>query len=258
MHNALRMPLGRLPVVGAGPAAYLLEPCWRTTPTRPRLAAVTKSTVGRAWHLLTLAVAVVALVAQLALIASGQNILDFTGVTASLPEQVRRYASYFTIQSNFLVAVSMFLILRGRVDTQLFRVVRLTSLVGITVTGVVAAVALPPSPNYTTANLVCDRLLHVVVPTLTLIGWIAFGPRGFARREDLLPSLVWPVLWLVATLALGPVVGWYPYPFLDAGSIGLGRVLVNAVAIAALFLALAAAARWADRRLDPNRDSMVS
>src|SRR5690349_13361193 len=159
-------------------------------PASRTLRGMTRSSLGRAWHIVTLVVAVAALVLQLILILLGQNILDSSSVTTGLPEQVRRYFSYFTIQSNLLVAISMFMLLTGRTGSQLFRVLRLASLIGITVTGIVAAVALPPSPNYTTANLICDRLLHIVVPLLTFIGWIAFGPRGFVTRSDILPTLI--------------------------------------------------------------------
>jgi hypothetical protein len=217
---------------------------------------VTKSTIGRYWHVVTLAVAVFALVFQLYLVATGDNILDSSAVTTTRPEQVRRYFSYFTIQANSLVAVSTFLIVRGRIESQVFRVVRLASLVGITVTGIVAAIALPPSPDYTTGSLVCDRLLHIVVPVLAFVGWAVFGPRGTVTREDLLPSLIWPVLWLASTLALGPFVDWYPYPFLNVDRIGVGRTLLNCAAIAVLFLGLAALALWADRRLSRDRATM--
>ncbi|MBW8730621.1 MAG: Pr6Pr family membrane protein [Terrabacter sp.] len=217
---------------------------------------MTTWTIGRYWHVATLLVAVFALVLQLYLVATGDNILDSSAVTTARPEQVRRFFCYFTIQSNVLVAVSTFLIVRGRIESQVFRVVRLASLVGITVTGIVAAIALPPSPSYTTGSLICDRLLHIVVPVLTFVGWAVFGPRGKVTREDLLPALIWPVLWLVATLALGPLVDWYPYPFLDVGSIGLGRTLLNCAVIALLFLALAALALWADRRLSRDRATM--
>lgn len=217
---------------------------------------MTTWTIGRYWHVATLVVAVFALVFQLYLVATGDNILDSSAVTTARPEQVRRFFSYFTIQSNVLVAVSTFLIVRGRIESQVFRVVRLASLVGITVTGIVAAIALPPSPSYTTGSLICDRLLHIVVPVLTFVGWAVFGPRGKVTREDLLPALIWPVLWLVATLALGPLVDWYPYPFLDVGAIGLGRTLLNCAVIALLFLALAALALWADRRLSRERATM--
>ena len=205
--------------------------------------------VGRYWHIATFVVVVVALVLQLGLILSGETILDNDVTKAPLLEQVRRYFCYFTIQSNILVGVSMFLLLTGRTQTQWFRVIRLASLIGISVTGVVAAIALPPDPRYTPLNLLCDRLLHVVVPLLAFVGWVVFGPRGYVRRADVLPALAWPVAWLVATLALGPVTGWYPYPFLKVDEIGVGRVLVNSLVVAVLFLALAGLALWADRRL---------
>ncbi len=212
--------------------------------------------VGRSWHLVTFAVAAVALVLQLALIISGQNVLEGAATPVADLERVRRYFCYFTIQSNFLVAVAMLFILRERTDGTVFRVLRLASLIGITVTGIVAAIALPPSPTYSALNLICDRLLHIAVPVLTLVGWVAFGPRDRVRRSDVPLTLVWPVLWLVATLALGPVVDWYPYPFLDVGVLGTAQVLVNCVVIALVFVALAALALWADRRLPRNRATM--
>ncbi len=214
---------------------------------------MSRSRIGPVWHLVTFVVAVVALVLQLVTIVSGQTVLGTT-VSTAVAEQVRRYFSYFTIQSNLLVAVSAFLLLRGRTSTRLFRVARLASLVGITVTGVVAFVALPPSPDYSTLNLVCDRLLHIVVPLLTVAGWLAFGPRGFVRSSDILPALAWPVLWLIATLGLGPVVGWYPYPFIDVSVLGLGRVLLICAVLALVFFLLAGLAWWGDRRLPGGRD----
>ncbi|HEY5822344.1 MAG TPA: Pr6Pr family membrane protein [Propionibacteriaceae bacterium] len=209
---------------------------------------MTRSSVGRVWHVVTFAVAVTALVLQLGVILSGQTVLG-TPVSVGMGEQVRRYFSYFTIQANLLVAVSMFLIISGRTGSRFFRVVRLAALVGITVTGVVAFIALPPSPNYSLVNLVCDRLLHIVVPLLTFGGWVVFGPRGFIKSSDVLPALAWPVLWLVATLALGPWTGWYPYPFLNVSLLGLGRVLLICLVIAGLFFLLAGLALWSDRRL---------
>ncbi|WP_076261811.1 Pr6Pr family membrane protein [Intrasporangium flavum] len=212
--------------------------------------------LGRWWHLLTFGVVVVALVLQTVLVASGQTVIDSPTTVAALPERLRRLFSYFTIQSNLLVGVAVLLVLLDRTRSQAFRVVRLASLIGITVTGIVAAVALKPPATYTAANLLCDRLLHVVVPVLTVVGWVAFGPRGKVTRGDLLPSLAWPVLWLAATLALGPVVDWYPYPFVDVGTIGYGSTLVNCAVIAALFLGLAAVVLGLDRRLSRSRATM--
>ncbi|MGI8457524.1 MAG: Pr6Pr family membrane protein [Propionibacteriaceae bacterium] len=209
---------------------------------------MTRSQLGRVWHVVTFGVAVTALVIQLVVIVSGQTVLGSSG-SVGLGEQVRRYFAYFTIQSNLLVAVTVFMIIRRRTGSRFFRVVRLASLIGITVTGVVAFVALPPSPDYSTVNLICDRLLHIVVPLLTLVGWIVVGPRGKVFSADILPALAWPIVWLAATLALGPVTKWYPYPFLDVPALGLGRVLVACLVVAVLFVLLAVLACWSDRRL---------
>ncbi len=209
---------------------------------------MTRSQLRRVWHVVTFGVAVTALATQLAVILSGQNVLGSSGAV-SLGEQVRRYFAYFTIQSNLLVAVGSFMLIRGRTESRFFRVVRLAALVGITVTGVVAFAALPPSADYSTVNLVCDRLLHVVVPLLTLVGWIVVGPRNRVRSVDIAPALAWPIVWLATTLALGPVVHWYPYPFLNVSLIGPVRVLLGCLVIAVLFVLLAALAWWGDRRL---------
>ena len=61
--------------------------------------------------------------------------------------------------------------------------------------------------------------------------------------------LVWPLAWLVWTLAVGQVDGWVPYPFLDGDVEGWASVAVVSVGITMLFLALFALARWLDRWL---------
>lgn len=210
---------------------------------------MTRSRLGRYWHLLTFVVAVVAVVLQFVVILRGRTIIDTDVAAAPLGEQIRRFFCYFTIQSNILCAVATGLIVFRRTQGPAFRVVRLASLIGITVTGIVAAVALQPSPSYTASQLLCDRLLHIAVPVLTVVGWVAFGPRGYVGRADVLPALAWPVVWLVATLGLRPVTGWVPYPFLNPDRVGAGGVVVACVVITVLFLALAALVVWSDARL---------
>ena len=55
--------------------------------------------------------------------------------------------------------------------------------------------------------------------------------------------------WLLATLALGPIVEWYPYPFLNVATIGLGQTLLNCLVVTIVFVGLAYAAVWADGHL---------
>ncbi len=94
--------------------------------------------------------------------------------------------------------------------------------------GVVHFFFLRPLLDLDGADLLADKLLHMVVPLLAVIGWFAFGPRGRAARADLVPFLVLPVFWLAYTLVRGAFVDWYPYPFIDVVEHGYGVVLLNA------------------------------
>lgn len=108
------------------------------------------------------------------------------------------------------------------------------------------------------ADLLADKLLHMVVPVLAVIGWVAFGPRERATRQDLAPFLVVPVAWLVYTLIRGAIVDWYPYPFIDVVEHGYGVVLLNALGISCFLVGMAFLAFALDRRLagavDPAGD----
>jgi hypothetical protein len=207
------------------------------------------SRAGRVWHLVTFAVALFALVFQLVLILRGDSVLDEANAPAST-EAVRRYFFYFTIQSNIAVAWVTYLLARGREsDTRFFRVLRLDAVLAIAVTGVVHWFLLRPILDLEGASYVADKLLHVAVPLLAVIGWLVFGPRRLLLSSDVPPALVWPVAYLLLVLATGPIFDWYPYPFLDVAEHGLGVVLLNSLGITVLFLAIAYGAVWADARL---------
>lgn len=204
---------------------------------------------GRVWHLVTFAAALFALVFQLVLILRGVRVLDEADAPGT-PEAVRRYFFYFTIQSNIAVAWATYLLARGREsDTRFFRVLRLDAVLSIAVTGVVHWFLLRPILDLEGASYLADKLLHVVVPLLAVVGWLVFGPRGLLRGSDVPPALVWPIAYLLLILATGPISDWYPYPFLDVAEHGLGVVLLNSLGITVLFLAIAYGAVWADSRL---------
>lgn len=71
-----------------------------------------------------------------------------------------------------------------------------------------------------------DKLLHVVVPIMAVLGWLAFGPRPRISLRVVLLAVIWPVAWLAYTLLLGAATGWYPYPFVDVDARGPGPVAV--------------------------------
>ena len=201
----------------------------------------------RLWHGLTAGVAIVALVLQLVLVVEGGRVLD-EAEPPGLGIRLGRLVSYFTIQSNLLVAITTTQLARDPLrDGPVWRVVRLSAVVGIFVTGVVHFLLLRPLLDLDGADRVADKLLHMAVP-----GWALFGPRPRIEFREIRLALVWPLVWLAWTLVVGRLSGWYPYPFLDHreehGTMG---VVLTSAAITAFFVLLIAGARYADQRARP-------
>jgi hypothetical protein len=220
----------------------------------------------RAFHLVTFLVAAGAVVLQLVLVIKGGQHLGDTDpdVDAAgnpdLGTRLVRFCSYLTIWFNCLVAGTSALLAAdpARQQGRAFRALRLDALVLAVGGGVVHWFLLRPLLDLHGADLLADKLLHIVVPLLCLVGWLVFGPRGLVAPRDVGAFLVVPVGWLAYTLVRGAVVDWYPYPFVDVGQHGLGVVLLNAVAISALMLALAFGAMWLDRRLPGEEPAPIS
>lgn len=203
----------------------------------------------RPWHAITAVVAIAALVFQLWLTLSGHRTLLTEGQPSTRITLVR-FFSYFTILSNLLVAVTTTSLALGKDrDSRLWRVLHVDAIVGIALTGIVHWFFLRPLLDLHGNDYLADKLLHVVVPVLAVIGWVVFGPRGRVGRSDLLPSAIYPALYMAWTLVHGAASHWYPYPFTDVGQHGYPIVLVNACAVIALIAALGAVMLALDPRL---------
>ncbi len=209
------------------------------------------TSAARLWHAGTAAAASLGLVGQLVLVVVGASVLveqDQPG----LAERLLHFVSYFTVLSNLLVLITTTAAARRPdVDGRLWRVLRLDAVVGITVTGLVHWFFLRPLLHLTGWSYATDKVLHVVVPALALLGWLVFGPRPRVTLRVVLLGLIYPVGWLAFTLVIGAATGWYPYPFLDVPVRGPAAVALASVAIALLIFALSALAWLFDRRWRP-------
>jgi hypothetical protein len=206
---------------------------------------MSRQQVARIWFGVNALVVVVALAIQLPLSAGLQGTAFRTGTGL-----VINVFCYFTVQSNLLVAAaSLLLALRLERHSMLFRVLRLSGLVGITVTFLVYHGVLAGLQELTGAAWVADQLVHTVSPLLCVGGWLLFGPRGAIDRTVLLWSLAFPACWSVFALIRGHFIDFYPYPFIDPRDHGYLRVAVNCVLVLLVFLAVSAAAAYGDRAL---------
>jgi uncharacterized membrane protein len=205
----------------------------------------------RAFHALTAVVALVALVLQLVQVARGSVVL-VDAHPPGLVDRLLRYLAYFTIQSNLLVLVTAAQLAREPLrDGPAWRVVRTAAISGITVTGLVHWFLLRKLLDLHGADYLADRMLHLVVPILAVLGWLVLGPRPRIDWGVCLRAAVWPLAWLVVILLQAAATGWYPYPFLDHNTHGWGRVLVVCVGIFVLFFLVFAVLRDYDRRMRP-------
>jgi hypothetical protein len=197
----------------------------------------------RAWFAVTALVALTGLVVQVIATAG-----DPGGRFASAAGRVANLFCFFTIDSNLLVVVTSAWVAFGAARGTLFRVLWLDALAGIIVTGIVYQVALAGLYELHGLALFADTMLHEVTPILFVLGWLLAGPRGPVAGRAVRWSLGYPLAWLAFTLPRGALTGFYPYPFVDAGALGYGRVALNCVFIGLFFTVLAASAFAYDRR----------
>ena len=155
--------------------------------------------------------------------------------------------SYFTIWSVVVVAVwTTLLAVDPGKDTGRRRALRHSGLLMITITAAVYALILAPVMVLRGLSVVANPWVHVLVPALTVIVWVVWGPRGWIGARTVAASLVVPLVWVVYALTRGAVDGLYPYGFLDVTHRGLGPVLVTVLQILAVGLALAVVFRLLD------------
>lgn len=202
------------------------------------------------WHAVTALVTILSLLVQIVLTSRGDNVLIVNGQVPGLVTRLIRFFSYFTVQSNILVAITAtMLALNPHRDGRVFRVLRLMALFGITITFITYVTLLAPIVNLTGVAVLTDTGLHYVAPLMTVIGWFLFGPRPRIDENTLILSLIWPVLYMLYTLAHGAASDWYPYPFIDVTKLGYLSALGNGLGIAVLMVGVGALYMYLDHRM---------
>jgi hypothetical protein len=204
-----------------------------------------KRMISRIWFGLTAAVVLVGLAVQVVVTAGATG-----GHFDSVAGRIFNLFCFFTVQSNVIVGVtSAQLAANPDRPSTVFRVFRLAGLVGIAVTGVVFHVVLAGLQELQGYAAFADFMLHTASPVLCVAGWLLFGPRVASGPRVVALALLYPLAWLVFTLVRGPLVDFYPYPFLDVRLHGYPVVLLNCLFVGILFAALAACATALDRAL---------
>ena len=167
---------------------------------------------------------------------------------------VIRFFSYFTEESNFFVlAAAIPLAMNPLHDGRVWRIIRVMSLLGITITALVYWIVLAPTSHPQGFGVGSNLLLHYMSPVMAVGGWLLFGPRPRIALRTLAEAIIWPVLWIAYILAQGPATGWYPYDFLNVTVHGYAQVAVNLLVIFLLAMVILALLLLGDRRLAASR-----
>lgn len=206
----------------------------------------------RIWHAGVALLLAAALFTQFVLSATG---IGSTDPDADMGTRIIRLFSFFTILSNILFcAISVTLTIRpDRRGGIVWRVLRLDSVLCMTVTGLIFITVLRGLESLQGLRMVTDVVFHYAAPVLAIAGWLLFGPRPRITGRVVLLALIPPILWAIYTLIRGVGAEWYPYPFIDVIENGYGRVFGNILAVSVLFVGLGLLVWYLDRRL-PRTD----
>lgn len=185
-------------------------------------------------------------------------LLQTTGALGlSVAEGTIRLFSFFTIQSNILVAVvlSAFAIKSGPDEWLVHPFVRSAVAVYIAMVGIVYFALLRHLWAPQGAQWVADTVLHYVMPLGYLAFWLTCVRKAGLRWYDPLLWLIYPLFNLGFLLVRGKLAGFYPYPFIDAGTLGYAKVAFNTLGLlivcAALGTVFVVVGWWLARRQKP-------
>ncbi|MBJ8345036.1 Pr6Pr family membrane protein [Antrihabitans sp. YC2-6] len=164
---------------------------------------------------------------------------------------VANYFSYFTILSNVAAVVVLFV--GGAIDPPGERWQRIRGAVTVymVITCVVYAVLLANVDVMLQDKWIND-VLHRLLPIVLLVDWILTPPRQRIEEKRVLAWLAFPIVYGVYSLIRGPIVDWYPYPFIDPRTQGYVSLALGLVVLLIAFVLLALsvagigrlAARW--------------
>ena len=171
-----------------------------------------------------------------------QFYINMTSGISGIWELTVRYFSYFTIQTNILVAVCFTALLLkpqskwGRFFSRQQTLSAIT--VYIVIVGLIYNTILRFLWDPEGLQKIVDELLHSVIPLLVLFYWFVFTAKDRLQWKNVLPWLIYPFAYIVYVLIRGSVSGFYPYPFINTQRLGLDKVLVNSVGIAFVFICM--------------------
>jgi hypothetical protein len=152
------------------------------------------------------------------------------------------YFGYFTILTNIFVALVCTAGSLGRRAADRSFLYRLPAvgcstaailIVGVSYHALLREIWAPQGAEWV-ANLV----LHYIVPAGALLHWLIYSHAGRPRWWAPLSWCWYPLAYFAYVMTRGEILSSYPYPFIDALTLGYAQTLVNAIGFLIGFIAV--------------------
>ncbi|KEK22778.1 Pr6Pr family membrane protein [Bacillus gaemokensis] len=172
----------------------------------------------------------------LSVLAFSAIITQFVTRAQVKPFNPINFFSFFTIESNILVAVILLLscfatATYGR--SEQFGVLRGAATVYIFTTGLIYFLLLRGlEESLQTPIPWVNTVLHYIMPIAMILDWVINPPTKKITWKHAASWLVFPLAYVIYSLVHGAFINWYPYPFLDPRIGGYGRVFLYSIGIA--------------------------
>ncbi|MEB0261429.1 MULTISPECIES: Pr6Pr family membrane protein [unclassified Mucilaginibacter] len=168
---------------------------------------------------------------------------------------VVEFFSFFTIESNILVAFGLTAVALGGFNKRFFsRASVLTAMaVYITIVCLVYNVVLRSGYSPQGWDRVVNELLHAICPPLFILFWLVYVPKQGITYKGALPWLWFPFFYMVYVLVRGAICWIYPYFFMNATNFGYPRVALNCLMLMVVFLAFDMLFVWLAKLMAKHR-----
>ncbi len=150
--------------------------------------------------------------------------------------------SYYTIQSNLIVAVwlTLAILYHNKEKKTFFIGAPVQGAITMYITGTFLGFAVLLSGGYKPTGWYgfTNLTMHYVIPIAFIVDWILTGSETQYKWNYAVYWLGYPLFYLVYTLIRGFFTGFYPYYFIDVKVLSILALIVNVLALTGLFFFL--------------------
>jgi hypothetical protein len=135
--------------------------------------------------------------------------------------KVTNFFSFFTIQSNLLASIVLLIDATTQINSTRWEYMRGAVVTYMITVGIVYATLLAGLPdNLDLTEPWVNVVLHQLMPIAFVVDWMLVPSRQRLVMRRALVWILYPLAFCAYSLLRGPVVGWYPYPFLNPDETG--------------------------------------